>query len=223
LSSAGYVAVWAPENSRKAIFSALKRREVYASTGPRISVRFFGGWAYQQADISRSDFAENAYELGVPMGGTLGAYRSGVSPKFLVAAAKDPLGANLDRIQIIKVWNDTDGQYRESIVDVMTADQAEINLSQNFTDDTSPLKMAEESAGRAALSGYWEDPDFDPALRASYYARVLEVATPRWTTHDVRKFGGESPDDVPEFIQQRAYTSPIWYRPESSQLTQANR
>lgn len=223
LSSAGYVGVWTQENSRKAIFAALNRREVYASTGPRITVRFFGGWAYQQADISRSDFAENAYELGVPMGGTLGAYRSGVSPKFLVAAAKDPLGANLDRIQIIKVWNDTDGQYRESIVDVMTADQAEINLSQNFTDDTSPLKMAEESAGRAALSGYWEDPDFDPALRASYYARVLEEATPRWTTHDVRKFGGESPNDVPEFIQQRAYTSPIWYRPGSSQLTQANR
>lgn len=223
LSSAGYVAVWAPENSRKAIFSALKRREVYASTGPRISVRFFGGWEYQQADISRGDFVENAYSLGSPMGGTLGESPSGVSPRFLVAAAKDPVGANLDRIQIIKVWNDTNGQYRESIVDVITADQAELEASKKYSGDAALLEAFKETNGRAVLSGYWEDPDFDPALRASYYARVLEVATPRWTTHDVRKFGGESPDNVPEFIQQRAYTSPIWYRPGSSQLKQANR
>lgn len=223
LSSAGYVAVWAPENSRKAIFSALKRREVYASTGPRISVRFFGGWKYQQADISRGDFVENAYSLGSPMGGTLGESPSGVSPRFLVAAAKDPVGANLDRIQIIKVWNDTNGRYRESIVDVITADQAELEASKKRKGDAAFLGASKETNGQALLSGYWEDSDFDPALRASYYARVLEVATPRWTTHDVRKFGGESPDDVPEFVQQRAYTSPIWYRPGSSELKQANR
>lgn len=213
LSSAGYVGVWSPENSREGIFSALTRREVYASTGPRITLRFFGGWQYQPEDLSRGDFAEHAYALGTPMGGTLTETETGAAPRFLVAAAKDPAGANLDRIQIIKVWNDTNGQYRESIVDVAVANRAGMDAPQAYSDQPGLGVTPQQFSGQAALSGYWEDPDFDPALRAAYYARVLEVATPRWTTYDVSKFGGETPDEVPESVQQRAYTSPIWYSP----------
>ena len=213
LSSAGYIGLWSPENSREGIFSALTRREVYASTGPRITLRFFGGWQYQMEDLSRADFAEHAYVHGTPMGGTLPKAEAGSVPRFLVAAVKDPAGANLDRIQIIKVWNDTNGQYRESIVDVVAANGAGINALQTYPDQTGLEVDPEQSSGQAALSGYWEDPDFDPALRAAYYVRVLEVATPRWTTYDVYEFGGETPGEVPESVQQRAYTSPIWYSP----------
>ena len=213
LSSAGYAGVWSTENSREGIFSALTRREVYASTGPRITLRFFGGWQYQREDLSRADFAEHAYALGTPMGGTLKEAQTGSLPGFLVAAAKDPAGANLDRIQIIKVWNDTDGQYHESIVDVAVANRAGMDAPQAYSDQPGLGVTPQEFSGQAALSGYWEDLDFDPALRASYYARVLEVATPRWTTYDVSEFGGETPDEVPESVQQRAYTSPIWYSP----------
>ena len=214
LSSAGYVGVWAAENSRKEIFAALTRKEVYASTGPRITVRFFGGWKYQPSDISRGDFIENAYATGKPMGATLTESTLGQAPRFLVAATKDPAGANLDRIQIIKVWNDANGQYRELIADVSNSEMSESNRLPGSSRGKSSIAPSGYIEGRASLSGYWEDPHFDPRISASYYARVLEVATPRWTSFDVLRYGGRAPNNVPEFVQQRAYTSPIWYRPD---------
>ena len=193
-SSAGYAAVWATENTREALFAAMKRRETYATTGPRMVVRFFGGWEFEPADADQADFVENAYAHGVPMGGDLTHAPGDKRPRFIVAASKDPQGANLDRVQIVKGWRACDGKLEEKVFDVA--------LAENRTD------------GATELTAVWEDPGFDADELAFYYVRVLQVPTPRWTAYDVERFELQDlPKHIPMETRERAYTSPIWYTP----------
>jgi len=215
-SISGLTAVWAAKNTREEIFAAFRRREVYATTGTRLRVRFFGGWNYPTDLAHRSDRIAVAYASGVPMGRTL--EKAGAqAPRFLVWASKDPNSGNLDRIQIIKGWTE-DGTSREKIYNVALSDDRV-----TATDGTAPpvgntvdVRRASytNDIGDAELSAVWEDPDFDPSTPAFYYVRVLEIPTPRWTTHDAAMRGTSLPKGVPASIQERAYTSPIWYQPQ---------
>lgn len=213
-AASGYAAVWAKENTREAIFDAFKRREVYASTGPRIAVRFFGGFNYTDDDLYSSNFAEAAYQGGVPMGGELS--RSDRAPVFLVSALKDPKGANLDRIQIIKGWLDNNGKTQERIFDVAVSDNRKIKrngLVNKSVGDTVDVKTAtyKNSIGDVSLAARWTDPAFEANQQVFYYVRVLEIPTPRWTTYDAINFNLDLPEEVPVTTQERAYTSAIWY------------
>jgi len=218
-SASGLAAVWAKDNTREALWDAMARKEVYATTGTRLLVRVFGGFDFTAQDLDRSDFAAAGYRGGVPMGGDLKAAPRGKAPAFLVRAARDADGANLDRIQIIKGWLDKSGKTHEKVHDVAWSARETRKAGADGklppVGNTVNVKEASytNAIGAAALEGYWRDPDFDPALRAFYYVRVLEIPTPRWTTHDAKFFGVELPDDVPASIQERAYTSPIWYTP----------
>lgn len=218
LVASGYAAVWAKENTRAAIFDAIKRREVYATTGSRIKVRFFSGWEFDETDIHRPAMLDIAYGTGVPMGGDLSKAKKGQVPKFLVIAAMDADGARLDRIQIIKGWMDKAGKLQEKVYDVAWSDDRKLDKRTGklpAVGNTVDVENATylNTIGAPQLSTYWEDPDFDRAERAFYYARVLEIPTPRWTTYDSAYFNVELQDDVPSSIQDRAYTSPIWYTP----------
>jgi len=218
LVASGYAAVWAKENTRAAIFDAIKRREVYATTGSRIKVRFFSGWEFDETDIHRPAMLDIAYGTGVPMGGDLSKAKRGQVPKFLVIAAMDADGARLDRIQIIKGWMDKAGKLQEKVYDVAWSDDRKLDKRTGklpAVGNTVDVENATylNTIGAPQLSTYWEDPDFDRAERAFYYARVLEIPTPRWTTYDSAYFNVELQDDVPSSIQDRAYTSPIWYTP----------
>ena len=218
LVASGYAAVWAKENTRAAIFDAIKRREVYATTGSRIKVRFFSGWEFDETDIHRPAMLDIAYGTGVPMGGDLSKAKRGQFPKFLVIAAMDADGARLDRIQIIKGWMDKAGKLQEKVYDVAWSDDRKLDKRTGklpAVGNTVDVENATylNTIGAPQLSTYWEDPDFDRAERAFYYARVLEIPTPRWTTYDSAYFNVELQDDVPSSIQDRAYTSPIWYTP----------
>ncbi|MEZ5569701.1 MAG: DUF3604 domain-containing protein [Halioglobus sp.] len=214
--AAGYAAVWAKENTREALFDALRARETYATTGPRMVVRFFGGWAFVEGDELRANVASHGYRHGVPMGSHLPA-ASGKAPSFLVSALKDPEGANLDRIQIIKGWVDDKGETHEEVYNVAASDGRSIRRNRvkpvGNTVDVAGATYR-NSIGDAMLAAVWTDPDFDPQQRAFYYARVLEIPTPRWTTYDAAVFGDALPQDVTPHGQERAYTSPIWYRPQ---------
>ncbi len=215
--ASGYAAVWAEENTREAIFDAMERRETYATTGPRMVVRFFGGWDFDEADAKTREPAVAGYAKGVPMGGDLRNAPSGASPSFLVAALKDPLGGNLDRIQIVKGWVDGDERH-ERVYDVAVSDGRTIDADGRCKTPVGNTVDVENATwlntiGDTELVAVWKDPDFDPALRAVYYLRVLEIPTPRWTAYDARYYGIEMSDEVPMTIQQRAYTSPIWYTP----------
>jgi len=218
LVASGYAAVWAKENTRAAIFDAIKRREVYATTGSRIKVRFFSGWEFDETDIHRPAMLDIAYGTGVPMGGDLTKAKRGQVPKFLVIAAMDADGARLDRIQIIKGWMDKAGKLQEKVYDVAWSDNRKLDKRTGklpAVGNTVDVENATylNTIGAPQLSTYWEDPDFDRAERAFYYARVLEIPTPRWTTYDSAYFNVELKDEVPSSIQDRAYTSPIWYTP----------
>ena len=218
LVASGYAAVWAKENTRAAIFDAIKRREVYATTGSRIKVRFFSGWEFDETDIHRPSMLDIAYGTGVPMGGDLSQAKRGQVPKFLVIAGMDADGARLDRIQIIKGWMDKAGKLQEKVYDVAWSDDRKLDKRTGklpAVGNTVDVENATylNTIGAPQLSTYWEDPDFDRAERAFYYARVLEIPTPRWTTYDSAYFNVELQDDVPSSIQDRAYTSPIWYTP----------
>ncbi|MGR3662358.1 MAG: DUF3604 domain-containing protein, partial [Paracoccaceae bacterium] len=217
-SASGLTAVWVRENTREAIWDAMKRKEVFATTGTRMRVRLFGGWDYTAADLLRSNFAEHAYDNGVPMGSDLTAATSD-SPTFLVQALRDPDGANLDRVQIIKGWMAADGTLHEVVYDVACSGDRMIegNKCAGTVGNTVNVEDAtyDNSIGNGFLASHWSDPDFDPAQSAFYYVRALEIPTPRWTTIDAKVFGVERPGDVPESIQERAYTSPIWYTPKS--------
>ena len=218
LVASGYAAVWAKENTRAAIFDAIKRREVYATTGSRIKVRFFSGWEFDETDIHRPAMLDIAYGTGVPMGGDLSKAKRGQVPKFLVIAGMDADGARLDRIQIIKGWMDKAGKLQEKVYDVAWSDDRKLDKRTGklpAVGNTVDVENATylNTIGAPQLSTYWEDPDFDRAERAFYYARVLEIPTPRWTTYDSAYFNVELQDDVPSSIQDRAYTSPIWYTP----------
>ena len=216
--ASGYAAVWARENTREAIFDAMKRREVYATTGSRITVRFFGGWDYQEEDVHRPAWLDVAYSKGVPMGGDLTAAPRGKPPVFIVHAMKDPDGANLDRIQIIKGWLDRRGRLKEKVYEVVWAGDRSLDPTTgklppigNTVDVASATWL--NTIGAAQLSGYWQDPDFKASERAFYYVRVLEIPTPRWTTYDAAWFDLELKKEIPKTLQDRAYTSPIWYTP----------
>jgi hypothetical protein len=219
MSASGYAAVWATENTREALFDAMTRKEVYASTGPRILVRFWGGWDFEADDALSRLPAEIGYRKGVPMGGNLITAPRGAAPTFLVAAMKDPFSGNLDRIQIIKGWLDESGRTQEKVYDIVWAD-ADRRLPDRQgklppVGDTVDVENATwtNTIGDPELITVWEDPDFDADQRAFYYARVIEIPTPRWTAYDAKRFGIEVGPEVPMTIQERAYTSPIWYTP----------
>ena len=219
VAAAGYAGVWATENTREALWDAMERKETYATTGPRMLVRFFGGFDFKPADAHNRMPANIGYTKGVPMGGDLRDAPQGKSPTFLVAALKDPIGANLDRIQIIKGWLSKDGAPQEKVYDVIWGDA---DKRQPGSDGKLPpvgstvdLENATwtNTIGDPELITVWTDPDFDPSVRAFYYARVLEIPTPRWTAYDAKRFGVKPPPDTRMVLQERAYTSPIWYNP----------
>lgn len=217
-NAAGLAAVWARENTREALWDAMARKEVYATTGTRLRVRVFAGPTFEASDLHRSDFAKHGYLNGVPMGGDLKSNET--APRFLVRAIRDPDGANLDRVQVIKGWLDADGETHERIYDLSVSGDRVIGADgrcKTPVGNTVNVKQAtySNSIGAAALAAFWSDPDFDPHERAFYYVRVLEIPTPRWTTHDAKIFGLALPKDVPPSIQERAYTSPIWYTPQT--------
>ena len=217
--ASGYVGVWATENTREALFDAMQRKEVYATTGPRMVARFFGGWDFEPSDAQTRSPAVRGYTKGVPMGGDLMDAPAGKSPTFLVAALKDPIGANLDRIQVVKGWLDAKGQTHEKVYDVVWSGSRKPDTN---TGKLPPVGNTVDVAnatwtntiGASELITVWKDPNFDPAQRAFYYARVLEIPTPRWTAYDAKYFGVQMPPEVPMTGQERAYTSPIWYTPK---------
>jgi len=218
LGASGLAAVWAPENTREAIFDAFRRKEVYGTSGSRIMLRFFGGWGFGPADVQSPDYARIGYAKGVPMGGDLLRNEKAHAPSFMVVAAKDPDEANLDRIQIIKGWLDAKGATHERVYDVALSDGRKVNPKTGKAPpvgNTVDVKNAtySNSIGDPGLATVWTDPDFDPAQRAFYYVRVLEIPKPRWTTYDAKFFGIELPPKVPRTVQDRAYSSPIWYQP----------
>ena len=219
LIASGYAGVWATENTREALFDAMARKEVYATTGPRILVRFFGGWDFSSEDAKNRLPAEIGYTKGVPMGGDLRTAPSGKSPTFLVGALKDPYGGNLDRIQIVKGWLDKSGKTQEKVYNVVWSDMDDRKSDKNGkipdVGNTVDVKNAtwSNTIGRAELISVWKDPDFDPKLKAFYYARVIEIPTPRWTAFDAKRFGVKMPKESPMTTTERAYTSPIWYTP----------
>jgi len=220
VSASGYAAVWATENTRAAIFDAMQRRETYATTGPRMAVRFFGGWDFEPADAHNRMPAAIGYTKGVPMGGDLSDAPKGKSPTFLVAALKDPIGANLDRIQVIKGWLDAKGAVHEQIYDVVWGDADKRKQGANGklppVGDTVDVENATwtNTIGDPELITVWKDPSFDAKQRAFYYARVLEIPTPRWTAYDAKRFGVKPLPGTTMKFQERAYTSPIWYTPK---------
>jgi hypothetical protein len=216
--ASGYQGIWATENTRTALFDAMKRKETYGTTGPRMLVRFFGGWDFEAADAQSRLPADVGYMKGVPMGGDLTSAPSGKAPSFLVAALKDPLSGNLDRIQIVKGWVDGRGERHEKVYDVAWSGDRSPGADGKLpaVGNTVDVENATwtNSIGSPELITAWTDPDFDPKLRAVYYARVLEIPTPRWTAYEAKRFGIDMPSpNVPMTTQERAYTSPIWYTP----------
>ena len=228
LSASGYQGVWATENTREAIWDAMQRKETYATTGPRIPVRFFGGWEFNENDLRSRAPAFRGYEKGVPMGGDLPAAPKlgeggtkapkGKAPSFMVYALRDPIGANLDRIQIIKGWLDKKGKTHERIYDVAVSDGRKIGKDgrcKKPVGNTVDLEAATwlNTIGASELATVWTDPDFDPKQKAFYYARVIEIPTPRWVVYDKVRLGAKIPKEAKLIHQERAYTSPIWYTP----------
>lgn len=218
-SASGLTAVWASENSRAGVWDALQSKEVYATTGTRISVRLFAGWNLRPDDLNRSDLVAYGYANGVPMGGELTGGEPGGTPAFLIHALRDPDGANLDRVQVIKGWVDEAGKAHERIYDIAVSggraidDDGRCFASVGNTVEASSATYRND-IGAPTLAAHWADPEFDTGQRAFYYVRVLEIPTPRWTSYDARYYGLEIPPDVPGSIQERAYTSAVWYSPE---------
>ena len=217
-TASGLAAVWASENTRASLFEAMERRETYATTGPRILVRVFAGWDFTPEDVHFANFAEHGYAHGVPMGGDLSKAPKGKAPNFVIRALRDPDGANLDRVQIIKGWLDDDGKTHERVYDVAVSDGRKIdNDGRCKTSVGSTVNVSDASytntIGAPLMMTYWKDPDFNPEERAFYYVRVIEIPTPRWTAYDAKIFGIKMSEDVPMVHQERAYTSSIWYTP----------
>jgi len=216
-AAAGLAAVWARENTREALWDSMKRKEVYATTGTRLRVRVFAGWNFKPGDVERRDFANQGYDRGVPMGGDLQSAPEGAAPTLVIRALGDPDGANLDRVQVIKGWLDKKGDTHEQVFNVAWSDERKMDAAGKLppVGNTVDVVKADysNSIGDPILFGYWKDPDFDATNRAFYYVRVLEIPTPRWTVFDAKFFGVELPEGVPTSIQERAYTSPIWYTP----------
>ncbi len=218
-SAMGFAGVWATANTREAITAAFKRKEVYATTGPRIRLRFFGGWDFRARDARSRELAEIGYEKGVPMGGDLARAPGDEAPSFLISATKDPLDGNLDRVQVVKGWVAADGSAQERIYNVAWSGDRKPDQAGRLPPVGNTLSLEtgryENSIGAAELTAVWTDPDFDPSLRAMYYVRVIQIPTPRHTLFDTialqqppESAGGHVP-----IIQERAYSSPIWYTP----------
>ncbi|MGL6270035.1 MAG: DUF3604 domain-containing protein [Chitinophagaceae bacterium] len=218
LGASGWTGVWATSNTREAIWDAMKRRETYATTGPRMTVRFFGGYDYNSDDLNAADMPARGYNKGVPMGGDL-AGTSGKKPVFMISALKDPTGANLDRVQVIKGWVDKNGKKQEKIFEVVwgDADKRKLDAKGKLPSVGNTVDLAnatvENSIGDAELKTVWTDPEFDPAIPCFYYLRVLEIPTPRWTAYDAKKYGVKMGKEVPMISVERCYSSPIWYTP----------
>jgi hypothetical protein len=229
-TASGYAAVWATENTREAIFDAMQRRETYATTGPRMAVRFFAGWDFDETDAQTRNPAVIGYRKGVPMGGELVGHAASVrqksgqadspphaSPTFLVAALKDPIGANLDRIQLIKGWLDAKGELHEKVYDLAWSGSRRPGHDGKLPPVGNTVDVANatwtNTIGASELIGVGKDTDFDAAQPAFYYVRVIEIPTPRWTAYDAKYFGVRMPKEIPMTTQERAYTSPIWYTP----------
>ena len=218
--ASGLAAVWATENTREAIFDAMQRKEVYGTTGPRMTVRMFGGWEFSEQDLNSRMPALVGYEKGSPMGSDLRAMpQDATAPSFMVYALRDPAGANLDRIQIVKGWLDKKGNTHEKVYDIAWSDGRSVDAKGKLPAVGNTVDVAnanwKNTIGDSELAAVWTDPSFDPKQRAFYYTRVIEIPTPRWSTYDAFRFGIELPKDVPTSTQERAYTSPIWYTPKS--------
>ncbi len=215
--AAGITGVWSEENSRESIWDAMHRKEVYATTGPRMMVRFFGGWEFTEKDVQNREPAFAGYAKGVPMGGDLANAPDGRSPSFMVYAIRDEIGANLDRIQIIKGWLDSDGNTHEKVYEVAWSDNRKLDRNGKLPPVGNTVDVATASwtntIGASELATVWTDPDFDPNERAFYYVRVLEIPTPPWYLYDAFRFEVPMPEGAPTSQQERAYTSPIWYTP----------
>jgi len=219
LGASGLAAVWATENTREAIWDAFARREVFATTGTRLRVRVFAGWDFEKPEVQRPDFAQQGYARGVPMGGDLRPGPKGAAPTFMVRALRDPDGANLDRIQIIKGWLDASGKTQERIYDVAVSGDRTIGPDGRCREPVGNTVNISDASytndiGSAVLSAYWKDPEFDPKLSAFYYVRVIEIPTPRWTAYDAKFFNIKMPKGTAMEVTDRAYTSPIWYTPQ---------
>lgn len=217
--ASGFTAVWAKENTRESLFDAMDRKEVYATTGPRMTVRLFGGWSYVAADLNSRQPAVRGYEKGVPMGGDLTNAPAGKSPTFMAYAVRDPNGANLDRVQIIKGWLDKGGKTHEKVYDVAWSGDRKISRKGELppVGNTVDVNNANwtNTIGETELGTVWTDPDFDPTQKAFYYVRVLEIPTPPWYLYDAFRYGVAIPSGAPTSHQERAYTTPIWYTPEN--------
>jgi hypothetical protein len=217
VSASGFVGVWAEENTRESIWDAMQRKETYGTTGPRMTVRFFGGWQFAGADAAAPDLAAAGYARGVPMGADLPKGPGGKRPSFLVAALKDPIGANLDRVQIVKGWLDAQGELHEQVHDVVWSGERRRGADGKVPAVGSTVDVAKaaysNTIGAPELAAVWEDADFDAKERAFYYLRVLEIPTPRWTAYDAARFGVSPPAGATMTHQERAYSSPIWYTP----------
>lgn len=217
LLASGYQGIWATENTRAALFDAMERKETYATTGTRMAVRFFGGWEFDEDDLRSRQPAFVGYEKGVPMGGDLTNAPAGKAPTFMALALRDPIGANLDRVQIVKGWMDAEGALHEKVYDVAWSGdrQPDANGKLPPVGNTVDIEAANwtNTIGSSELISVWTDPDFDADESAFYYVRVLEIPTPRWVLYDQLRLGAELPEGIELIHQERAYTSPIWYSP----------
>ncbi len=217
MQAAGLAAVWADANNRSAIVDAMQRRETYATTGPRIAVRVFGGFRFTQEDLDAKDMANRGYSKGVPMGGELQGGPNAPAPTFLLSVSKDPKSANLDRAQIIKGWVDAQGTSHEKIYDVVWSGDRQMQADGSLEPVGDTVDKATgrwtNNIGAASLAAYWQDPDFDPSFAAFYYLRTLQIPTPRHALLDAIALGLDEATEGPKIIQERAYSSPIWYKP----------
>jgi hypothetical protein len=220
MAPGGLTGVWARENTREAIWDALYRREVYTTSGTRLTLRVFGGWDFTASDLNKPDWVwvDEGYTRGVPMGSDLKSPAQGKAPTFLIKAMYDPNGAYLDRVQIIKGWLDGRGVTHEKVIDVAWSGERRPNPQTGqvpLVGSSVDLRNATwtNTIGAPVLSAFWRDPEFDQGQHAFYYVRVIEIPTPRWTAYDVKRFGAKMDQQVPMMVTNRAYSSPIWYSP----------